>query len=171
MLSESGRKRLDEIDARTNAATKGPWEAKGSIIRAATEGFMPKFIGEIDQLCDSEFCAHSRDDIPFLRGLVNRLEKDSEESHKLIEQQGKELNRRDETINRMNKELQAALKEIGGTCRLCKNAKPYDKAFSVCSPLRICEHLKDLNIAAATRQKGCEYFEWRGPCKENGGQK
>ena len=56
--------RLNEIEARANAATEGPWEAHGSLITSLTAG--PG--GEVAEASgqDTEFIAHSRTDVPAL---------------------------------------------------------------------------------------------------------
>lgn len=64
---------LDEIEARANAATKGPWEIIGGgeyvsgpdILVAPGEG------GVTD--ADAEFIAHARRDVPRLIGAVKWL--------------------------------------------------------------------------------------------------
>ena len=65
-------KRLDEIEARANAATEGPWEADGSA-HVLTADNTPTFVarcadpgGSDAGVPDAEFIAHARTDVPAL---------------------------------------------------------------------------------------------------------
>ena len=71
-------KRLDEIEARANAATPGPWEADGSA-HVLTAGNTATFVarcadpdGSDAGVPDAEFIAHARTDVP---ALLDALEK------------------------------------------------------------------------------------------------
>ena len=68
-------KRLDEIEARTNAATEGPWEtytitpAMGSMVLTAPadgEEYGGYVVPEYLDTADAEFIAHARTDVPAL---------------------------------------------------------------------------------------------------------
>jgi len=81
-------KRLEEIEARTEKATPGPWRPDLLLYEDLTVGITSSLtgqlvancyaIGEIDPNINGEFIAHSREDVPWLcktvRQLVARLE-------------------------------------------------------------------------------------------------
>lgn len=62
--------RLDEIEARANAATEGPWEAHGSLITSLTGpgGEVAEASGQ-----DTEFIAHSRTDVPDMAAALRAV--------------------------------------------------------------------------------------------------
>ena len=66
--------RLEEIKARAEAATEGPWEAldadENGMHAVAVDGTV---LVEVGDFCDAEFIAHARDDIPHLLALVESL--------------------------------------------------------------------------------------------------
>ncbi|QAY16099.1 hypothetical protein SEA_ELESAR_48 [Arthrobacter phage Elesar] len=68
--------RLDAIEARANAATAGPWEARREDLAmwvfSADEMLEAKlgYVGNAGPLRDAEFIAQAREDIPFLVDLV-----------------------------------------------------------------------------------------------------
>ncbi len=62
-------KRLEEIKARAEAATEGPWKAVRTQI--ANDIYGRKHIGHITYDANADFIAHSRTDIP---ALVEALE-------------------------------------------------------------------------------------------------
>ena len=69
-------KRLDEIEARANAATEGPWEADGSA-HVLTADNTPAFVarcadpdGSDAGVPDAAFIAHARTDVPALVSVV-----------------------------------------------------------------------------------------------------
>lgn len=79
-----GREWLDEIEARANAATEGPWTthvAEGErLIRPGVLGAQippyPVARVRLDNIgyCDAEFIAHARSDVPRLVAEVRRLQ-------------------------------------------------------------------------------------------------
>lgn len=81
--------RLDEIEARCNAATPGEWVhwvhdgPRGTIFRhcISPEHKPNKMIcADIDNSKDLEFIAHSREDVPFLLDEVRRLREELAEA-------------------------------------------------------------------------------------------
>lgn len=62
-------------------------------------------------------------------------------------------------LEQVKRERNAAIKDAN-SCRACKHAKPWN----VNSYLVSCDKLNINKIAT-----GCPYFEWRGPCAQNGG--
>ena len=62
--------RLNEIEARANAATEGPWEAHGSLITSLTGpgGEVAEASGQ-----DTEFIAHSRTDVPDMAAALRAV--------------------------------------------------------------------------------------------------
>ncbi len=62
-------------------------------------------------------------------------------------------------LEQAKRERNAAIKNAN-SCRACKHAKPW----KVNSSLVSCDKLNINKIAT-----GCPYFEWRGPCAQNGG--
>ena len=71
--------RLNEIEARANAATPGPWEADGSA-HVLTAGDTPTFVArcadpdESDAgVLDAEFIAHARTDVPDMAAALRAV--------------------------------------------------------------------------------------------------
>ena len=64
--------RLDEIRARCEAATPGPWESSLGDIFFGEYMLYVECAGTNE---DSEFIAHAREDIPFLLGEAERMQK------------------------------------------------------------------------------------------------
>ena len=62
--------RLNEIEARANAATEGPWEAHGSLITSLTGpgGEVAEASGQ-----DTEFIAHARTDVPDMAAALRAV--------------------------------------------------------------------------------------------------
>ena len=62
--------RLDQIEARANAATEGPWEAHGSLITSLTGpgGEVAEASGQ-----DTEFIAHARTDVPDMAAALRAV--------------------------------------------------------------------------------------------------
>ena len=77
---------LREIEARTNAATPGPWKATphGSNVFVLWDGDKVRLNGRIctvddvvqSSFTDAEFVAHARTDVPALLSEVRRLRED-----------------------------------------------------------------------------------------------
>ena len=84
-------KRLDEIEARTNAASEGPWEtytitpAMGSMVLTAPadgEEYGGYVVPEYLDTEDAEFIAHAREDVPALVAALRAvLELHAEKSY------------------------------------------------------------------------------------------
>lgn len=68
---------LQEIEARANAATEGPWDAclSSGVCRAPPGEDHHSSIGHIRTKQDQEFIAHARTDVPKLVAEVRRLRK------------------------------------------------------------------------------------------------
>lgn len=74
-------KRLDEIEARANAATEGPWEAEWRftgwdvVSGKVDDDGLPAFIASEVESEEAEFIAHARTDVPdmaaALRAVLN----------------------------------------------------------------------------------------------------
>ena len=71
--------RLDEIEARANAATEGPWEADGSA-HVLTTGNTPTFVarctdpdGSDAGVPDAAFIAHARTDVPDMAAALRAV--------------------------------------------------------------------------------------------------
>lgn len=88
--------RLDEIEARANAATRGPWEWYADALFSQTghePDWDPKWDdpGEFARIIETDggeypprdndraFIAHAREDIPWLLAEVGRLQKELDE--------------------------------------------------------------------------------------------
>lgn len=71
--------RLMDIEARASAATRGPWEASyGYNNSGCPTGFFKipahNDVARVEMLVDDAlFCAHAREDIPYLLALVKEL--------------------------------------------------------------------------------------------------
>lgn len=71
-------KRLEEIKARADAATPGPWDTNGYTIFSTPleeKGFYLGdicFVESVDNN-DLEFIAHAREDIPYLLDMLDKL--------------------------------------------------------------------------------------------------
>lgn len=67
-MTELTEERLQEIEARANAATWGPWEAlsDGTVMADSEEGPLGVFVADVNKLTDAEFVADARTDIPAL---------------------------------------------------------------------------------------------------------
>lgn len=67
--------RIDEIRARVEAATKGPWflSYPGTSVRAPNGNYLAEYTtGEDGGTEDAEFIAHAREDVPQLLSLLDR---------------------------------------------------------------------------------------------------
>ena len=72
---------LDEVDARAEAATPGPWVTRGDRISKAVNSLAgPNVVGSA-RPTDAEFIAHARQDLPALskalRGVLIVLDRES----------------------------------------------------------------------------------------------
>jgi len=69
--------RVSEIRARADAAMPGPWKAKARETPEEREWGVYEVVGTAwpgtGRVCDMEFIAHARDDIPWLCDEVERL--------------------------------------------------------------------------------------------------
>lgn len=63
--------RIEEIKARCEAATKGPWIKINDQLRHGVTAGLIGVIHVYDE--DADFIAHSREDIPFLLAELDRL--------------------------------------------------------------------------------------------------
>lgn len=88
-------KELDEIEARANAATEGPWET-GRALCCSDRGWVCDGTGrhflngssrrtEVMDVNDAEFIAHARADVPSLVAEVRRLRAEREKDAKVLE--------------------------------------------------------------------------------------
>jgi len=66
-------KRIEQIEARTEKATPGPWEWDEGVLIAADEREIMEWEPEYMQWKDMEFIAHSRTDVPWLCELARKL--------------------------------------------------------------------------------------------------
>jgi len=66
------KQELNEIEARANAATDGPWMSVDSFI--GVEDAEDQAIGETGRDKDAVFIAHARTDVPALIAEVRRLQ-------------------------------------------------------------------------------------------------
>lgn len=69
---------VDEIEARANQASPGPWRTGRSVHRtvyvcASSDGGFGCLAGLMDRPCDGRFVAHAREDVPALVAEVRRL--------------------------------------------------------------------------------------------------
>ena len=124
--------RIEEIKARCEAATKGPWEVieKGnsvlshSVVTVAFDSEPQVNIcsGISPRKNNSDFIAHSREDIPYLLDEIERL----------------------------TKERDAAVEDCNGYCASCKYADDCAK------------HDRNDSGNADWYYGDCEEWEWRG---------
>lgn len=74
--------RLDEIRARADAATSGPWtrrsrdadERDGALGHEIVGPPMPQLRGQFERKADADFIAHAREDVPYLLEHIAYLE-------------------------------------------------------------------------------------------------
>ena len=73
---------LDEIEARANAAAKGPWKFPHrdypGVVTSHLGCLWNPETGEINDPSDAEFIAHAREDVPALVAEVKRLRRELE---------------------------------------------------------------------------------------------
>ena len=67
--------RLNEIEARANAATEGPWELLGDGEYVSGPGILVAPDDGGVTSADAEFIAHARTDVPWLLEQVDRRDK------------------------------------------------------------------------------------------------
>lgn len=84
-MSNDVTQRLAEIEARTKAATPGPWRREGDwndIAAIDTDGTPYGVAGNDESIShpDAEFIAHAREDVPW---LIERLSRAEAELHRL----------------------------------------------------------------------------------------
>ncbi|AYD83906.1 hypothetical protein SEA_GETALONG_46 [Gordonia phage Getalong] len=74
---------LDAIEARANAATRGPWKmGKRSwpdVVMTPYGCLWNPGTGRINDIEDGEFVAHAREDIPALIARIRQLEADNQD--------------------------------------------------------------------------------------------
>lgn len=82
-MTDPDQTRIDAIQAREQAATKGPWNATATLDEHETPVFYsqaPEHHGESlfeadwGTQADADFCAHAREDIPYLLAALARLQ-------------------------------------------------------------------------------------------------
>lgn len=85
--------RQAEIRARAQAATKGPWEARcsgvedGAYQPARVVAGRPNHVATVyvaafnSNDCDADFCAHARQDIPYLLQRLEEAEQENDRAH------------------------------------------------------------------------------------------
>jgi hypothetical protein len=153
-------KRLQEIKARAEAATPGPWkpggdcnaivDVNGRFVIAASWYDGP-FLYITEE--DAEFATAARTDVPALLGEVDRLREENEQWAMVNDSTGFEYKKLTAENARLRRELEAVKYDLGcaGLCENCKHVYN-DECSLVCgdsdSPYR---------------------WEWRGLCAENGG--
>jgi hypothetical protein len=82
---------LDAIEARCNAATKGPWEAKCSYHDypyIVAHGWELGCGEDFARMPDADFIAHARTDLPALLTEVRRLRARNEELEAIVRELG-----------------------------------------------------------------------------------
>lgn len=72
-----------------------------------------------------------------------------------------------DAIETLLAERDAAVEELRGICWCCANGRPMRTNAGIYSKITACDHLEDRGIrGCAGREKGCPYWQWRGPQKE-----
>lgn len=66
-------------------------------------------------------------------------------------------------IETLLEERDAALNDLRGMCWCCINGQRWEKSKNLVT----CDHLKQQGILAAGGSRKCDYWQWRGPKKED----
>lgn len=161
------QKRLDEIKARCEAATAGPWyEYMDSVTTTPNRPYLDDYICEDMEPTDADFIAEARQDIPDLLSEVERLrtenaklELEVEISHLEIKDMMEKLDMfmgmwraQKATNERLIVERDAALRDIPHGCFYCKHTGDNGES-------KVCRDCMEPN----------DNWEWRGPQNEQEG--
>ena len=68
--------REDEIKARLEKATKGPWFRKDHTVRKSKSAMIEYLVCENSSVPDADFIAHAREDVPYLLDELERARKE-----------------------------------------------------------------------------------------------